>query len=57
MKIRTVQADPSGNITLFVLDPVPLEQRRDINEKLLSGDTALEQVGCLSWLTDSPKWK
>lgn len=32
MKIRTVQADPSGNITLFVLDPVPLEQRRDINE-------------------------
>ncbi|WP_071143184.1 hypothetical protein [Acidaminococcus timonensis] len=55
MKIRTVQADPSGNITLFVLDPVPLEQRRDINEKLLSGDTALEQVGCLSLVDGQPK--
>jgi hypothetical protein len=57
MKIRTVQADPSGNITLFVLDPVPLEQRRDINENSCPATLPLNRWAAFPWLTDSPKWK
>lgn len=55
MNIRTLRADPSGNITLFVLDPVAPEQRKAVNEKLLAGDPALEQVGCLSLVDGQPK--
>ena len=55
MKIRTVQADPSGNVTLFVLDPVEPEQRRKLNKELLASDSSIEQVGCLSMVEGQPK--
>ncbi len=49
MKLTYVKADPSGNITLFVLTPVPLSHRKEINALLLSLDKEAEQVGCLSF--------
>lgn len=55
MQIRTLQADPSGNITVFVLDPVALEQRHALNKKLLAMDPAIEQAGCLSLVNGQPK--
>lgn len=46
MKLNVLRADPSGNITLFVLDPVPFGGRADVAGRLMSlpgSDT--EQVG------------
>ena len=36
MQIRTIKADPSGNITLFLLDPVAPEIRKALNQELLA---------------------
>lgn len=55
MKVRTIQADPSGNITLYVLDPVPQENRKELNRQLLALDPSVEQVGCLSFKEDQPQ--
>ncbi len=46
MKLHIQRADPAGNITLFVLDPVPPEDRAGIAARLMSGSDA-EQVGFL----------
>ena len=43
MQIRTIKADPSGNITLFLLDPVAPEIRKALNQELLSLDPSVEQ--------------
>lgn len=55
MIIHTLLADPSGNITQFVLDPVPLDQRHELNKKLLALDPTVEQAGCLSLVDGQPK--
>ncbi len=46
MKLKVLRADPAGNITLFVLDPVPREERGPLAEKLMTRlDLGIEQVG------------
>lgn len=55
MQIRTIKADPSGNITLFLLDPVAPEIRKALNQKLLSLDPSVEQIGCLSLKESQPQ--
>lgn len=46
MKLNVVRADPAGNITLFVLDPVAAEQRAPIAAKLMAiPELKAEQVG------------
>ena len=44
MKLKVVRADPAGNITLFVLDPLPTGERAGIAARLMSRSNA-EQVG------------
>lgn len=44
MRSNVLRADPAGNITLFVLDPVPLGDRAMIAARLMEGSDA-EQVG------------
>ena len=44
MKLNVLRADPSGNITLFVLDPVPAGDRAGLAARLMAGSDA-EQVG------------
>ena len=39
-----MRADPAGNITLFVLDPVPLGDRAGLASRLMEGSD-VEQVG------------
>ena len=46
MKLNVVRANPAGNITLYVLDPVAKEERGALAEKLLAiPEFAAEQVG------------
>jgi len=46
MKLHVVRADPAGNITLFVLDPVERAERPFVAKKLMErSDLAAEQVG------------
>lgn len=46
MKLNTLRADPAGNITLFVLDPVPSGDRAGIAAKLMAlPGSDVEQVG------------
>ena len=46
MKLHVVRADPAGNITLFVLDPVKKEDRAPAAAKLMAIESlAAEQVG------------
>lgn len=46
MKYRVVRADPSGNITLFVLDPVVKAERAAVAARLMARrGLAAEQVG------------
>ena len=46
MKVKILRADPAGNITLFVLDPVPLEERTEIAGRLMDlPELKAEQVG------------
>ena len=47
MELNVLRANPAGNITLFVLDPVPLEDRAGIAARLIDGSDA-EQVGKVS---------
>ena len=44
MNVNVVKLDPSGNITLFVLSPVPVDDRRELNDALLSADPDAEQA-------------
>lgn len=44
MTLHVQRANPSGNITLFVLDPVPPGDRAGISARLMSGSD-IEQVG------------
>lgn len=44
MKVNVLRADPAGNITLFVLDPVPQRDRAGLAARLMEG-TDVEQVG------------
>lgn len=46
MKLHVVRANPAGNITLFVLDPVPPEERAAVAARLMAGSDG-EQVGFL----------
>ena len=46
MKLHVVRANPAGNITLYVLDPVEKEKRGSLAEKLLAMEEfQAEQVG------------
>lgn len=46
MKVNVLRADPAGNITLFVLDPVPAGDRAGIAARLMAlPGTDVEQVG------------
>jgi len=46
MKLNVLRADPAGNITLFVLDPVEKEQRAPISAQLMAiPEFKAEQVG------------
>ncbi len=46
MQCRVIRADPSGNITLFVLDPVAVAERPALAERLMKAlDAGIEQVG------------
>ena len=46
MKLHVVRADPAGNITLFVLDPVRREERGAVAVRLMAiRELAAEQVG------------
>lgn len=48
MRLKVVRADPSGNITLFVLDPVPREDRPAVAARLMAlPGSDVEQVGFL----------
>ena len=48
-KIHFVKADPSGNTTIIVLDPVEPDQRGPLSKKLLdSACVGAEQVAFLS---------
>lgn len=44
MKLNVLRADPAGNITLFVLDPVPRGDRAGLAARLMEGSD-VEQVG------------
>lgn len=45
MKLRIVRADPAGNITIFVLDAVPVDKRTEIAKAILAKkELAAEQV-------------
>lgn len=46
MKLNVLRTDPAGNITLFVLDPVPLGDRAQIAARLMAlSGSDVEQVG------------
>ena len=46
MKVNVLRADPAGNITLFVLSPVPREERPAVAGRLMDiADFRAEQVG------------
>lgn len=48
MQLHIVRADPAGNITLFVLDPVAREERRALSAQLMAQPgLGAEQVGFL----------
>ena len=44
MTLHVLRADPAGNITLFVLDPVPVGDRAGVASRLMEGSD-VEQVG------------
>lgn len=44
MTLNVLRADPAGNITLFVLDPVPVGDRAGVASRLMEGSD-VEQVG------------
>jgi len=49
MRLNILRADPAGNITIFVLDPVAKEQRAEIANKIMAiKDLEAEQVGFLT---------
>ena len=49
MRLNILRADPAGNITIFVLDPVAKEQRAEIANKLMAiKEFEAEQVGFLT---------
>lgn len=37
MKLNALRADPAGNITLFVLDPIERERRAALAAELMAG--------------------
>ena len=43
MTLHVLRADPAGNITLFVLDPVPVGDRAGVASRLMEGSD-VEQV-------------
>lgn len=46
MKLRVLRADPAGNITLYVLDPVPSGRRASLAARLMGlPGLGIEQVG------------
>ncbi len=46
MKLNILRADPAGNITLFVLDPVPRQRRAEVAARLMARpELGAEQVG------------
>ena len=48
MRLNVLRANPAGNITLFVLDPVPSGDRADVAARLMSlPGSDVEQVGFL----------
>ncbi len=48
MKIKMVRVNPAGNITIFVMSPVPTEQRTELASKIMAlTELHVEQVGFL----------
>lgn len=47
--IQYLIADPTGNITILVLDPVPAADQPAVAAALMQREPAAEQVGFLSW--------
>lgn len=46
MNVRVLRADPAGNITLFVLDPVPSGERAALAARLMKlPEMGIEQIG------------
>ena len=47
MKLNVLRADPAGNITLFVLDPIERERRAALAAELMRRlpDMKIDQVG------------
>lgn len=46
MKLHYIKANPSGNTTVFILDPVPKEQYAQVSKAVLSYENVgAEQLG------------
>ena len=57
MELNILRADPAGNITVFVLDPVEKAQRAAIAEKIMAIPALkAEQVGYACTAEDEP-WR
>lgn len=54
MIIHYVKANPSGNITFFILDSIAPEDRKRVNELLLKKEPMAEQCACLTIESDKP---
>ena len=44
MRLKTLKADPAGNITVFVLDEVPAVSRAELAKAIMAADPETEQV-------------
>lgn len=55
MIIHYVKVNPSGNITLFILDPIAPEDRKRVNDFLLTKEKDAEQCACLGMDGNTPK--
>ena len=59
MKLNVLRADPAGNITLFVLDPIERERRAALAAELMRRlpDMQIDQVGfaCQMCIRDSAR--
>ena len=49
---RYILMDPSGNVTLLVLDPVPEERQPAVAAELMKKENRAEQAGFLSFPDD-----
>lgn len=53
MKLNFIKANPTDNMTVFILDPLPIELHKDVARKIISyGNLCAEQVGFLDHPSD-----